>query len=121
LAAALARAEAAEAIAAAAAAAQAGVDAALARIDARAASADERSRLASDKVRGLLNRPAAAPPAAEPAAPSRPVVGPAGEVDVDGAPFRVDAALAGQPYEVVSVGRGRRVRVDGRFVNRSPA
>ena len=57
-------------------------------------------------------------PAPAPVEISADVVGPGGEVLVDGVPHRVDAAHAGKAYEVRGT-RSRRVRVDGRFVRKA--
>lgn len=111
----------------------------------RARAADDRAKVALNRTRAALEAgvvvapvtpavtdasesaataPAVAPPPARVGAGavevSGDVVGPGGEVLVDGDVFRVDAALAGQAYEVRGT-RSRRVRIGGRFVRKTRA
>ncbi|MEC8424531.1 MAG: hypothetical protein VX000_12190, partial [Myxococcota bacterium] len=94
----------------------------------RARAADDRAKVALNRVREALDSPSlAAPPASAssgpPAAPQASeslVVGPEGEVVVDGESYRVDPVHAGKAYEVRGT-RSRRVRIGGRFVRKSRA
>ena len=98
------------------------------RVAGLAAAAEERSRAADDRAKVALNRTrealaAGSAPAVvedEAVAPASNVVGPGGEVTVDGIAHLVDAALAGKTYEVRGT-KSRRVRVDGRFVRKTRA
>lgn len=96
------------------------------RVAGLAAAAEERSRAADDRAKVALNRTrealaaGSAPVEDEVVAPASNVVGPGGEVTVDGIAHLVDAALAGKAYEVRGT-KSRRVRVDGRFVRKTRA
>ncbi len=48
------------------------------------------------------------------------MVGPNGEVVIDGAVFLVDAEYAGRAYEVRGT-KTRRIRVDGKWLRKTPA
>lgn len=76
-----------------------------------------RAELAAE-VEALSAKLAAAPSASPTAAPTddRPVVGPAGEVEVRGKPYFVDATHAGERYSVAHNGA---VRVGRRLVKKS--